>query len=94
MASKLSIAVVCVGLAFRAAGGQFFVTPQGTAQGNGTSLRPWDLATALADNTKTQNVNNVVKLGDIGAAQSASTNTTTSTVTNTVGGEHSYSSAP
>jgi len=84
MASKLSIAAVCVGLAFRATGGQFFVTPQGTAQGNGTSLSPWDLATALADNTKTQNVNNVVKPGDTVWLRSR-----------TYGiGSNSYSSAP
>lgn len=56
--------VLCVGLAFRAVGGQFFAAPYGSSQGNGTSLRPWDSATALADNTKTQNVNNVVKPGD------------------------------
>jgi hypothetical protein len=84
MANKFAMLVLCVGLTFRATGGQFFVTPQGTAQGNGTSFRPWDLATALADNTKTQNVNNVVKPGDTVWLRSG-----------TYGiGSNSYSSAP
>ncbi len=51
-------------LAVRVAGGEFFVAPHGTPQGNGSLQQPWDIVTALADNTKTQNVNNVVKPGD------------------------------
>jgi hypothetical protein len=62
--AKLAILASCLGLALQAAGGEFFASPDGSPQGDGTSLRPWDLATALADNTKTQNVNNVVKSGD------------------------------
>jgi len=64
IATKCAAVVLCVGMALRTTGAEFFATPQGTAQGNGSHLLPWDIVTALADNTKTQSVNNVVKPGD------------------------------
>ena len=65
LACKFSIVALCLGLACRVAANEFFIAPSGNPGGNGSRLQPWDLATALADNTKTQNVNNVVKPGDI-----------------------------
>jgi len=64
IAAKFAVLVCSIGMAVQAAGGEFFVTPQGKAQGNGSRLLPWDIKTAVADNTKTQNVNNVVRPGD------------------------------
>lgn len=46
-------------------GGQFwYVAPDGSATGNGTISSPWDLRTALANNTVSTNKNSVVKPGD------------------------------
>jgi len=56
--------LLCLGMVNQAAGGEFFVAPSGLPQGDGSRLQPWNFETALADNTKTQNVNHVVKPGD------------------------------
>jgi hypothetical protein len=64
MTFKFAGLVVFIGVVVGASGAEFYVSPQGTPQGNGSQSKPWDIATALADNTKTVNVNNVVKPGD------------------------------
>jgi hypothetical protein len=61
---RFSAVALCVGLVVRVSANEFFTSPTGSPQGDGSRLRPWDLVTALADNTKTQNVNKVVKPGD------------------------------
>jgi len=58
------IIALYAGMAVRVAAGEFFVAPNGTPQGDGSRFLPWDIATALADNTKIQNLNYVVKPGD------------------------------
>jgi hypothetical protein len=47
-----------------AQGASFYVVTNGTPEGDGSVVRPWDLQTALQDNTKAANSNSVVKPGD------------------------------
>lgn len=42
----------------------FYASPGGSARGDGTALHPWDLATALGDNTSPRSPNHVVQPGD------------------------------
>lgn len=42
----------------------FYASPRGTPSGDGTIAKPWDLATALADNTSPASTNHVVRSGD------------------------------
>lgn len=45
-------------------GSQWYVSPTGTAQGDGSLTHPWDLKTALGDNTKSTSPNHAVQPGD------------------------------
>ena len=45
-------------------GNAFYASPGGSASGDGTILHPWDLATALANNTSPASTNHVVQPGD------------------------------
>lgn len=45
-------------------GADYYVSPTGTPQGDGSKTNPWDLQTALADNTNPANKNFAVKPGD------------------------------
>ncbi len=58
------LAYFCLTFAAIAQGHNFYVSPNGSADGDGSIIRPWDLATALQDNTKTSSKNNSIKAGD------------------------------
>jgi hypothetical protein len=47
-----------------AAGAQWYVSPTGSAQGDGSLAHPWDLKTALGDNTKSTSPNRAIQPGD------------------------------
>ena len=59
----LVVCVVAGGVA-PVEGASFYVATNGTAVGDGSIAHPWDLQTALRDNTKAANSNSVVKPGD------------------------------
>ena len=66
---KYSFIIILLAAALLAArhpaqGAEFFVSPTGTPQGEGSIASPWDLQTALQDNTSPANANSVVKPGD------------------------------
>ncbi len=58
------LACLTVGWVAPVEGAYFYVAANGTANGDGSIQSPWNLTTALRDNTKPANSNSVVKPGD------------------------------